>query len=205
MSLSPTQQQQLAADIAANANTIPAGQPWTGSFAGVAVSAVPHTADGAFAVAGWYNQTASPAFYGNYASVPVATIRNCINWAKLTPVDAPSSTNAAMFMACQGCQWNLELMGLIGTSGTIDCTKKNVVQGLNDALKAVPSGAGGAAQDAGWSGTTGVKQNICRAGTNAEKLFADASGGTGVDTSHAATFTFEGSISDADIRTIWSI
>lgn len=205
MPLTAAQLATLATDIGANQNTIN----------GTAINALAHTQDNAFAVAAWYNQfppsnlpTPGADFFGNYATVPVTVVRNCISWSKLTPADVPSSSNAATFLACQSAQWNLELMGLTAPNGTLDCTKKNVVQGLNDALKAVPSGVSGAAQDAGWAGATGVKQNICRKGTNAEKLFADTSGGagsTGADTSHAATYTFEGLIQAADIRAIWGI
>ncbi len=53
----------LKNDIAANTNTIPAGQPWTGAFAGVQVKDVPNTGDGNFAVAGWYNQVSTPNYW----------------------------------------------------------------------------------------------------------------------------------------------
>lgn len=64
MALTAAQLTTLKNDIAANTATIPAGQPWTGSFAGTQVKLVPNTSDGNLAVAGWYNQTASPAFWG---------------------------------------------------------------------------------------------------------------------------------------------
>lgn len=46
MPLTAAQLATLKSDVAANNNTIPAGQPWTNAYAGVAVSAVPNTGDG---------------------------------------------------------------------------------------------------------------------------------------------------------------
>jgi hypothetical protein len=63
MHLSPAQLATFKVDILANANTIPAGYPWSGGFVGVAVSAVPNNSDGNVAVAGWYSLAASPDFY----------------------------------------------------------------------------------------------------------------------------------------------
>lgn len=53
--MQPAQLQALKTDIAANINTIPAGQPWSGSFAGQQIKDVPNTGDGNAAIAGWYN------------------------------------------------------------------------------------------------------------------------------------------------------
>lgn len=63
MTLTTAQLQTLKADIAANTSAIPAGQPWTGIYAGVQVKNVPATGDGNVAVAGWYNQPAAPAYW----------------------------------------------------------------------------------------------------------------------------------------------
>jgi hypothetical protein len=60
--LTTAQLTSLKANIVANTATIPAGQPWTGAFAGVQVKDVPNNGDGNLAVAGWYNLAASPAF-----------------------------------------------------------------------------------------------------------------------------------------------
>lgn len=62
-SLTAAQYSALKTDILANTATIPAGQPWTNSFAGVQVKDVPNTGDGNATVAGWYNQKASPDFF----------------------------------------------------------------------------------------------------------------------------------------------
>lgn len=63
MPLTPAQQATLKTNILANTSTIPAGQPWTGAFAGVQVKDVPNSGDGNVAVAGYYNQTASPNYF----------------------------------------------------------------------------------------------------------------------------------------------
>lgn len=55
MPLTPAQSQTFKTDILANTNTIPAGQPWSGSFVGMQVKNVPNDGDGNAAVAGWYN------------------------------------------------------------------------------------------------------------------------------------------------------
>ncbi len=62
--LSAAQLTILKNAIAANQGTIPAGQPWSGTYAGVAVKDVINgpNQDQATAVAGWYNQVATPAF-----------------------------------------------------------------------------------------------------------------------------------------------
>ncbi len=66
MALTPAQLATLKTDIDANTNTIPAGQPWTGAFAGMQVKNVPNNSDGNAAVAGWYNLATNPAFYAWY-------------------------------------------------------------------------------------------------------------------------------------------
>lgn len=69
MPLTSAQLATLKTAIAANSTTIPAGQPWTGSFAGQAINALPNNADANTAIAGWYNMTASPDYFGWKPSV----------------------------------------------------------------------------------------------------------------------------------------
>ena len=197
MSLTPAQQTALGNDIAVN--NIQVG--------GVAIKDLPHTADNAYAVAAWYNTLTTTPFYGNYRAVPLSLLKGCINWKRLTPTDTPDGTQtwANRSLACQGAQFNVQLLFSTGSNTTLDATQASVVQGLNDALSAVPSGVGGANQDAGWTGTTGVKQNICRLATNAEKLFADTTSANGSARTAAATFTFEGVVTPDDIRAIWGL
>lgn len=209
MPLTPAQLTTLAADIAANANTAPGT---TGP-----ISALAHTHDNAFAVAAWYNLTATPNFFGYYSTVPVAAIRGAIQWKKMTPADAIPTTPTltvqvwqARNQMCQTLQFNIELLLGLSSSGTIDATPNRIAQGFNDALSAVPSAAGGANQDAGWAIPNGVQSVLNRKGTNAEKLFADVTNGTGANntgtTTGPASFgPFEGDVQPGDINGIWGI
>jgi hypothetical protein len=198
-SLTPAQKTALKNAINANTTQLTVTYD-NGSQISGAINTLPNDGTVANVLAVYYNQTQSPAFYAYYSNVPISIIRNCITWKRLTPSDSPDTTTqwTNRSLACQGAQFNLELMGLLN-SATLDFTQANILQGFSDALSSVPSGTGGAAQDAGWSGSTGVKQNACRAGSIAEALFASTSGGTGADTSHAATFVFEGSLNGPEV------
>jgi hypothetical protein len=213
MPLTAAQITTLTTDLGTNTNTVLIGGVATAINA---ITAQQKNSDSAFAVAAWYNLLTATAFYGNYRSVPVSVIRGCIRWKRLTTAESPPASPStdthflSVTNALLSIQENVQM--LIGFGGTVDCTQKVIVQGLSDALSAVPSGAAGAAQDAGWStvpnspaGLLTLQQSICRLGTNAEKLFADTSGGTGADNTHAATFTFEGLISGTDIQSIWGV
>lgn len=73
------QQQALKADIAANNNTIPAGQPWTGAFAGIAIKNVPNSGDGNAAIAGWYSLNAAPNYFVWKSSVTRADVYHILS------------------------------------------------------------------------------------------------------------------------------
>jgi hypothetical protein len=198
MSLTAAQQTTLATNIQANANTV--------TFNGVptVISAIPHSSDGAFAVAAWYNLLTA-SFFGNYRSVPLSAIRGAIVWKNLTslaPMPASPSTDTAPMTwinACINDQLNLEILLGLGASGTFDATPHVIWQGLKDCLSGVNSKADGTAQSAGWAA---VQVILCRLGTNAEKLFADLTNGTGADNTHAAAFTFEGALSQNDVASL---
>lgn len=209
MPLTPAQITALAADIAANTATAPGTQG--------AIKDLAHTHDNAFAVALWYNLTASPSFFGYYSTVPIAAVRGAIQWKKLTPADAIPTTPALTVQVwqarndmCQTLQFNLELIMGTQPDGSLDATPNRIVQGFNDALSAVPSGASGVSQDAGWAIPNGVQSVLNRKGTNAEKLFADTTNGsgannTGTTTGPASFGPFEGAIQPSDINGIWGI
>lgn len=172
-------------------------------------------ADGtaADAIAAWYNQiistnvplvgTAPEAdFFGNYATVPVADIFNQIIWKNFTPTDAiPVGSNTLVDVNIGRClviqSQQINLGNMLTGRLTLDCTKANTVQGLKDSTNNVPAGANGANISGGWAG---IQTVICRKATNLEKLLADTSGNTGADSSHAATFTFEGQITGTDVQ-----
>lgn len=210
MSLTAAQITALAADIATNTATAPgtSGQ----------ISALAHTADNAFAVAAWYNLFPATDFFGNYASVPMSAIKSAIKFKNYTPTDAvPASGSTTQItndllnhvgrsLFAQTFQLSLNNLFITGTS--FDATNANLVSALKDATNSnMPTGASGANQTGGWSGATGVQTVLCRKGTNAEKLLATitAGTGTGADNTHAAVFTFEGQVNVADIEGIWGI
>lgn len=202
-SLTQAQKTALKADMGNNTTTITAtydnGQQVTDTIAHFIANL-----DGtkANAIAAWYNLTANPAFFGNYSQVPLSTVRGAISWKKLTSnvtMPASPSTDVAALTwinACLSMQANLEL--LIGTSpsGVLDATQRNIWQGLQDALSAVPSKAGGVTQDAGWAT---LQPLLCRTGSNAEKLFADTTNGNGSTNLLAASFVFEGTLSGVEV------
>lgn len=90
--LTPTQLTTLKTDIAANVNTIPAGQPWTGPYATIQVKSVPNTGDGNAAIAGWYNQVASPTWTVWKTSVTVGQVGDSVNGAELAGLTSLNNT-----------------------------------------------------------------------------------------------------------------
>src|SRR5262249_15506603 len=89
MALNATQLATLATDLAANTNTVLiAGQS-------TQIRNVAHDrGDNAAAVAAWYNLLTSTAFYGNYASVPLAAIKAQVTFKNYTPTDAPPASGS---------------------------------------------------------------------------------------------------------------
>ena len=136
-------------------------------------------------LANWFNQ--STAYVVWKSSTPASDVFDAINWASLTPADAPDGTAiyTNRVLACQGKQFNIQLL----TMGRehITSNKASVRNGIKDALQNVPAGAGGAMLDAGW---TAVKTAMTRTVTRAEQLWAE---GTGTFASPGA-LTFEGLI-----------
>ncbi len=131
----------------------------------------------------------------------------------MTPVDVIPTTTAllvAVWQArndmCMTLQMNLQLL-MPGTNGVIDATQNRTVQGFNDALSAVPSNTSGAAQDAGWGISNGVQSVLCRKVTNAEKLFADVTNGSGANqtgtTTGPAACTTEGTLTGTEVKDAW--
>lgn len=90
--LTAAQLTTLKNDINANTSAIPAGQPWTGAFAGVQVKDVPNNADGNTAVAGWYNQTAAPNFTVWRKSVSILEVGDKLNGTELAGLSSLNHT-----------------------------------------------------------------------------------------------------------------
>lgn len=150
-------------------------------------------------IAAFYNQPR--AFQVWRSSVDTETIFDAIDWAKLTVTDLASVGDSAQVssaqtnwhLACQGKQINLQIV-LQGRQ-TINATRLKTRQMLADALQNLPSGAGGALQDAGW---TQVKQMLYRPATRGEALYATGTGTTGVP----GLLAFEGAVTIDDVSTV---
>lgn len=153
------------------------------------------------AVAALFAANASPDFYVYRTNIPVQELFNAIDWAKLTPADAPDGTQtwANRSLACQGKQFNVQTL-VVGQS-QIDATKSNIRAALQDALTNVPSGASGATQSAGW---VGVRDTVlARKGNRLEKLLATTTAQQdGSTAAKAATMQVEGSISAQNVSDI---
>ena len=185
MALTPAQQTALAVAI----STTPA---W---------AAFPNNTDGNFNLAAVLNLQASPAFWVWSRNASLSDIKDAIIWANLTPADVPDGTQAwaNRSLQCQGKQFNLQL--LLPQSGgfgvTVDAGNANFRAGLQDALTGVRSGAGGAAQSAGWSA---VQQVLARRASEVEKLFADTTNGSGSSRAASATLVFTGTVDANDVQ-----
>lgn len=204
MPLTPAQKTALKADIAANTNTIPVGQPWTNSFANAQINAIPNDSGGNATIAGWYSQVASPDFNVLRSNVPTDDIYDAITWANYTPQDVPDNTvtyqNRAML--CQTKQINLQL--LLQGRTTFNAGKLTQRSGLNDATTNLPSGASGASRSGGW---TAILPILRRLALRIEKLFAVQTSGVGVvnagdlgATTNPALLIYEGTISGDDVE-----
>lgn len=164
----------------------------------VVIARTPATRDDRV-IAAFYNQPST--FYVWKSSVDTEAIFDAIDWAKLTVADLASVADSAQVssaqtnwhLACQGKQINLQIV--LQGRATINATRLKTRQMLTDALHNLPSGAGGALQDAGW---TPVKQTLYRAATRGEALYATGTGTTGVP----GLLAFEGAVTLDDVSTV---
>lgn len=131
-----------------------------------AFNGLPQNSDGAFAVAAAYNLPASPQFVVWRTSVLVSEIVN--NGFTWTAVDSLTNGKARIW------EWMKE-------SGSIDPSKVNVRQGLNDAF--------GATQP-------NITPHLKRDATRAEALLSTGTGTTG----SPGTMTFERNLSYSDVQ-----
>lgn len=165
------------------------------------LNAQPATADGALAIAALYNAiaalynaVASPDYFVWRSAMPTQEVFDAITWANLTPNDTPDGTQLWLnrAMACQGKQFNLQTI-LTGRQ-TIDPSKPNIRNGLQDALTNVPSGSSGNGRNAGWAA---LQLIMSRKATRLEKLFA--TGGNGSQAT-PGTLVIDGAIDYTDIE-----
>lgn len=139
-------------------------------------------------------------FYVWRSTTPADEIADAILWDRFTLEDAPDGTTIQTnrLLLCQSKQMNIQTF-IQGKETPISTGKANLRKGFSDALQKVPSGAGGAEQDAGWAGTNRVKATITRLATVAERAFATGTGTTAVP---GDLGSFEGSLTISDIGDI---
>ena len=162
------------------------------------MNALPHTQDGASAIADLLVVEATPAFRVWKSDTLVVDIYNQLNWANYTPANPDAVLDANVIytnrsLACQGKQFNLQT--LLSGRDYLDTSKANVRAGLQDATTAIPSGANGATKSGGW---TAIQLIIQRNANIIEHLFAT---GTGTEAS-PATMSFEGRLSSSELYEI---
>ena len=139
-------------------------------------------------------------FYVWRSTTPADEVADAILWDRLTPADTPdgSAIQTNRLLLCQAKQMNLQV--LLQGRDSIGTGRTNLRAGLSDALLNVPSGVGGATQDAGWLGAGRVKATIARLATVAEKVFATGTGTSGTP----GVLVLEGSIGISDIGDMWN-
>lgn len=166
-----------------------------------AIAAIPATALPE-ALADYYNATANGAAKVWREDAPVDAVRGAVLWNRFTPADSvPTDTalNVAIWqarsLACQGKQFNLQLM-LSGTaSGTVPGHLPGFRTGLQDACATIPSAAGGATQNGGWTTSgTPVQEALKRPGTRLELVFSTTDGTAQLTTKYNYTMTRDDAI-----------
>jgi hypothetical protein len=151
----------------------------------------PNNGDGDYEIAALYNLPKSPDYWVWNSRVSTDVIMDAINWAALTPVDVPDTTQL-WSNRLQLCLAKTSLLGLALKRDYVDASKVNIRSGLQDVLSAVPSGVGGANNSAGW---TAVKTAMARKATRGEALFATGTGSA----ANPATAVIEGFIQPSDV------
>ena len=132
-------------------------------------------------VAAWYNADSATNIWRPDA--PRDAVFGAVVWKNMTVSDAPPSGATSVTdgsaqhyanrcLQCQGFQINVQTMVPPGVSA-LPGDQSGYRQGLQDALSAIPSGVGGAAQDAGW---IAVRNVLRRLGTRFEVLFSASEG-----------------------------
>lgn len=125
------------------------------------------------------NTLVSGPYFVWQTSISKMTVDAQVNKANFTPADTPPTGTDLAYqnraLLCQLKQTNAQW--LTQGQGSIDARITSVRQNFKDCLTAIPSGASGANQEAGWgtAGTPGaVRLAMMRGATNVEKLFVTA-------------------------------
>jgi hypothetical protein len=131
----------------------------------------------------WYNKPNTSGYIVWKPTTPVADIQDSVVWANYTPTNPATGTDAialqntiAQLMACQGKQFNLQmLLSVSGMNSAVSTGKQNIRAGLQDATSAIPSDVNLGTKTGGWQS---IKAIIQRPATRIEKLFATGAGTT---------------------------
>lgn len=176
----------------ANTNTIVNRLGQSVTIASIATGAAPYNPTDEQAVADWYNL--ATAYLCWATAVQIGVLRAATDLSKYTPADAaPASsgntqgTNDALLYQNRALQCQLKqanaMFALQGT-GAVDASSNNLRQIFSDCMTQIPSGVGGANQNAGW-GTApvagAVRLAMMRTISNVEKVFVTAASGAGND------------------------
>lgn len=148
------------------------------------------------AAAGLANTLVSPTYFVWNPAVSKGSLDAAINKANFTPADAvPASgstqqiTNDQLLynnraLICQLKQGNAQWLTGGDPGSSLDSRLANLRQNFQDCLTAIPSGASGASQNAGW-GTPGspgaVRTAMMLPISNVAKLYVTAATGPGND------------------------
>lgn len=177
MPLTSAQLATLKTDVAANTAAIPAGQPWSGAFAGQAINTLPNNGDANVAIAGWYNLAASPSWTIWRTGVGIAEVGKNINGAELAGLSTLNTTR-------------LQTIVLL-LAGGVDPSRSDHRAFFDDVF----SGAGGvntrALLLALWK----------KLATNAQKLFSTGTGSNAVPATLAAGLDESFVLSAAEVET----
>lgn len=198
MPLTAAQLATLKAAIAANSATIPAGQPWSGAFAGQAVNSLPNDPDANAAVAGWYNLTASPDYWVWRTRVAKDEYANSTSSGGTTF----AWTGAGFITRAQGERdaWREMFNGAGVGANAVNPSLPNVRQAFADIF----SGATAPAP----ANRTHLGTVSRRRATNGEKIFVLAATGVGNDgvagnrgqTTNPDAMAFEGFVTPSDVQ-----
>jgi len=108
------------------------------------------------------NADAAGPFLVWRTTTPIDTIRNAIDWAKMTPAQAPSAAvdQTNRFLIAQAKQINLNT--LLTGSTAIPSNLANIRAAFQDCLTALPTKADGTNQPAGWLAVQAAMQRNAR-------------------------------------------
>lgn len=172
------------------------------------LSALPRDGEGLQTVADALNAIDTPEFLVWRTNVAAQEIYNAIDWDKYTPVDTPSSSDAALasLQANRAThirlkQENLQTMLLIQTA--INASLVGIRKTLRDSCIQIPAGTGGANVSSSGANAATVLGVCRRPARRVERVLAKASAPSDTTgTTAASVMGFEGVLTSNDIDRI---